>query len=278
MVHIPMKHPRLACPNLFSDVNILKSFAMGYGFDGIDWTIRPEDMPVDPSEEARLAQDLKSLSPLDIRYHLFFKEIELGESDPEQAACAQQILYHACSLISRLSGTVATIHVGLGRDSMADISWDNTLSGLTDLADFAGTLGIRLCLENLAWGWTSRPALYEKLLRKSGCWGTLDIGHARVCRSVRSTAYHVKDFTLPHPERILNAHVYHEETSEGHVPPTKVADLEDRLEMLQRLPNCDWWVLEIREEKGLLQTLRRVREFLESLDAGESDYNYSVNY
>ena len=73
-----------------------------------------------------------------------------------------------------------TVHVGLDRDSMEEISWEKTLTNLANLAALARILGIRVCLENLARGWTSRPDLYEKLIRKTNCWGTLDIGHAQV--------------------------------------------------------------------------------------------------
>ena len=147
---------------------------------------------------------------------------------------------------------------------MEDVSWEKTIAGLTDLSTRARASGIRLCLENLAWGWTGRPELYEKLIRKTNCWGTLDIGHAQVCPSVTSQAYDVQDFAFPHPERILGAHIYHEETAAGHIPPGHHSDLDDRLRLLKGLPLCDWWVLELRDEKSLLQTLDCVREFLQA--------------
>ena len=90
----------------------------------------------------------------------------------------------------------------------------------------------------------------------------MDIGHARASQSVASGAYDLEDFLNPHSERILNAHVYHEETSGGHVAPVSVKDIESRLRMLIGLPFCDWWVIELREHKSLVKTLRVVREFL----------------
>ena len=257
-----MANPKLACPNLFSDVGSLKSFAMDYGFQGIDWTLRLKDLPKNPLEETRLINALARLAPLETRYHLFFPDTELGDTNPAKAASAMKTFSHACELISRVRGRFITVHLGLGRDSMSGISWEQTLAGLTDLAASASDMGIRVCLENLIWGWTSRPELYERVLRKTGCWSTLDIGHARVCNSVASGARDLDDFALPHPMRILNAHIYHEETAEGHVPPTRYADLEQRLRLLRDLPLCDWWVLELREEKALLQTLDCVKEFL----------------
>jgi hypothetical protein len=199
-----------------------------------------------------------------VRYHFFFTGTELGDSDPEKRAEAARLYRYLCRLVARLGGRRITIHVGLGRNSSTGLSWQKTVKGLTDLVGFAAGLGIRVCLENLARGWTSRPSLFEKLLTATGCWGTLDIGHARCSASVPSRSSRIEDFVLAHPERFLNAHIYHEETMEGHLPPKTLADIEDRLRLLRSLPSCDWWVLELREEQPLVQTLGVVREFLET--------------
>ncbi len=259
-----MNGPKLACPNFYPDVSNLKSVALDCGFHGIDWTLRPDDLPKNSAEEARLMNSLSRLAPLEVRFHLFFPDNELGDIDAERAASATKTFFAAFDLISKLAGRFATVHVGLGRDSMEDVSWERTIHGLTDLRTKARVSGIRLCLENLSWGWTARPELYEKLIRKTNCWGTLDIGHARVCQSVRSQAYDVQDFVFPHRERILSAHIYHEETAEGHIAPIHHSDLDDRLHLLRGLPLCDWWVLELREDKSLLHTLDCVRGFLQA--------------
>jgi len=262
-----MNSPKLACPNLCRDVIKLKSFALDYGFNGIDWTLSPGDLPRNLLDEERFVRSMSRLAPLEIRYHLFFPGHELGHIDAPRARSAKHIFYKALALIAKLSGRYATVHVGLGRDSMEGISWERTIAGLRDVAAKARQSGIRICLENLVRGWTGRPNLYEKLIRKTGCWGTLDTGHAHVCASVTNQAYDVEDFALPHPERILSAHIYHEETMAGHIPPARSSDLEDRLLLLQGLPLCDWWVLELREEPALLQTLYCVREFLQEFSS-----------
>jgi hypothetical protein len=70
---------------------------------------------------------------------------------------------------------------------------------------------------------------------------------------------------MPHPERAFNAHVYHEEVNDLHVPPVCLDDVRGRLDLLSSL-SCNWWVLELREEAPLLTTLKIVREYLESRD------------
>ena len=256
-----MSRPKLACCNFMPDVKRLREFALDHGFDGVDWSFTPENLPMTGGEEASLAKAVASLDPLDIRYHCAFKRTDLGDVDEGRAAEAMKVFRHVCRIVSEMGGGVVTIHVGLGRDSTHNLSWDRTITGLSSLVDFANGLGIRLCLENLAWGWTCRPELFERLVRKSESWATLDIGHARVSPSVVTQQYQVEDFVSPHPERFLNAHIYHEEEGDDHLPPKDVADIQPRLNILRRLASCDWWVLELREEEPLRRTLQVVREF-----------------
>lgn len=244
-------------------MNFLRHFALEHGFEGVDWSFTAESLPRSPGQESAFSKTIADLYPLEIRYHCALRNTDLGDLHNEQAKSALDMFRRACRLVSKLGGHFLTIHVGLGRNTTTDLSWERTIARLGDLVRFADNIGVRICLENLAWGWTSRPELFEKLIRKSGCSATLDIGHARISPSVLSQQYHVEDFVVPHPERFLNAHIYHEENGEGHIPPRRLEDLEDRLRLISRLPSCNWWVLELREEKALLSALRVVREFME---------------
>lgn len=256
-----IKTPKLACCNFIPKVNVLKKFALEHGFAGIDWSFRQENLPRSPAEESALANTISSLHPLEVRYHCAFKKIDLGDVDDENSKEAMSLFRRVCRLVSKLGGRFLTIHVGLGRDTTIDLSWNRTIQRLADLVRSGNEMGVRICLENLAWGWTSRPELFEKLIRKSGCWATVDVGHALVSPSILSHQYRVRDFVVPQAERIVNAHVYHQENDERHMPPDKLEDLEDRLHMLLELPWCDWWVLELKEEEPLLETLDVVDEF-----------------
>ena len=264
-----MNSPKLACCNFIPEVGELKEFALKHGFVGIDWSFSQTNFPQTPAEESALVKSISSLHPLEVRYHCAFKKIDLGDVEEENSKDATNIFRRVCRLVAKLGGRYITIHVGLGRDSTIDLSWDRTIERLADLVRYGYSMGVRLCLENLAWGWTSRPELFEKLIRKSGCWATIDLGHAFISPSVLSQQYRVKDFMVPHPEQIVNAHIYHKENHEHHLPPAKLEDLDERLDMLCQLPWCDWWVLELRHEKPLLQTLDLVNEFLRRESAKE---------
>jgi sugar phosphate isomerase/epimerase len=258
-----MKAPTLACCNFIPEVDDLRQFALDLGFAGIDWTFTLDNLPDGPAAEAELSRALLRLHPLEMRYHLAFAGLDLGDENPEEGQRALRVFREVCRLISKLGGRVVTMHVGgLGRETSSDLCWQTALDALSDLVQSCNRLRLRLCVENLAVGWSSRPKLYEKLLRLSGAWATLDLGHARVCQAVQSGGWRVQDFVSPHPERFVNAHIYHEETEAGHIPPATVAQMELRLLLLDTLPLCDWWVLELREEAALKQTLGIVQDYL----------------
>lgn len=257
-----MNHIKLACCNFIDDARQLRAFALDHGFAGVDWTLANPDFPWHPAAEADLTRTVKELHPLEVRFHCAFAQTDLGDDDPDQAVTAYRTFQAVCRLVAGINGRYLTMHIGLGRDSTIDLGWDRTLAKLRDLVQFARKSWLRLCLENLAWGWTSRPDLFEKLLRKSGAWATLDIGHAQVCPSVTSKQFVFEDFIYPQPERIVNAHIYDRENSRGHLPPASLEDLRERLDLLAGLPLCDWWVLELREESALHQTLGVIREYL----------------
>ena len=179
------------------------------------------------------------------------------------AAEAADILFrHIIRLVTKGNGKFLTIHVGLGHQSTEPLSWERTIRNLRRLVQYGTERQVTVCLENLAWGWTSRPHLFEKLIRKSGAGVTFDIGHAYACESVVSHHYTIEDFVSPHPQRIFNAHVYHTELSGlGHVPPKEPNDLRARLLLLEKV-NCPWWVIEIREPEALVHTKRIIDEYL----------------
>jgi len=254
--------PKLAFSNLVVNPDEAKDFATKYGFDGVEWTISQETLPKSPSEESALMETISHLHPLEIRFHGAFRKMDIGDKDPVIADEALQSFKKISRIVSKLQGRYLTIHLGLGLDTTTHLSWERSVERLAELVIYSNSLDVHLCLENLGWGWTSRPELYEKLIRKTGAWATLDIGHAMVSPSVRSQQYTIEDFVSPHPDRFLGAHIYHEEKGKGHMPPKELADLKYRLELVSMLPLCDWWVLELHQKKALLATLNIVREFL----------------
>jgi len=258
--------PKLAVCNFFADVKEVRGFALDHGFSGIDWSFDVDTIPETPAEESNWVQSLSALDSLEVRYHCPFYQIDLGHDDPKEAKKAEVLFYRIIRLVSKVRGKYLTIHIGLGHDSTEPLSWEGTIENLGRLVRHGAARGVKVCLENLAWGWTSKPHLFEKLIRGSGAAVTFDIGHAHACESVRSHYYSAEDFVTPHSDRVLNAHVYHTEISGvGHLPPDRLEDIEDRLNILRDI-GCDWWVLEVRETDGLLQTKKVVDQYFTQPD------------
>ncbi|MGA2401753.1 MAG: TIM barrel protein [Syntrophobacteraceae bacterium] len=262
-----MNPPAIAICNFIHDTAALRETAARHGFSGVDWTFKLEDLPGNEIEESRLLCDISKLNGLEVRYHCAFKGVDLGDEDDRKAGAAMEVFQKVCRIVSRLEGRFMTVHLGLGRKSPEGLSWERTISALGELVSYAQGLGVHLCLENLASGWSSRPQLFEKLIRKTGAGITLDIGHARVCQSVQCQVFELEDFVLPHHDRVFNAHIYHEEVDDRHVPPGCLEDIRGRLDLLSSLA-CDWWVLELREKAPLLATLEVVRKYLENPAVG----------
>jgi sugar phosphate isomerase/epimerase len=259
-------NPKLALCNIFPDIERLGDFAHDYGFSGIDWSFDLNRLPETPAEESRWANGLSSLSPLEIRFHCPFYQVDLGHNDPGEAKAAKAIFRRIIRLVSKAGGEYLTIHIGLGHNSTEPLSWNATLKNLREIVRFGAEHRVKICLENLAWGWTSRPNLFEKLIRRSGADVTFDIGHAHACESVRSQQYTIEDFITPHKGRVLNAHIYHTETSGlGHLPPERLEDIEARLDLLQGA-GCRWWTIEIRESDTLIRTKELIDRYLACLD------------
>ena len=193
--------------NFISDTNKLGEFARHHGFSGIDYSFNVQNLPRTPALESRWIQEIASLEPLEIRYHCPFERVDLGHDDIEKAHEAEMLFRRIIRLISKAGGRYVTIHIGLGHESTEPLSWDTTMEKLRRLVHYGRTMQVTVCLENLAWGWTSRPNLFEKLIRASGAAVTFDIGHAHACESVRSHHYALEDFVTPHSDRVFNAHI-----------------------------------------------------------------------
>jgi len=259
--------PCIVMCNIFPGAEKVKAFALKKGFEGIDWSFDLDRLPQTPLQESRWAKEQAGLAPFEVRYHCPFYQIDLGHDDPALAAKADAVFRRIIRLVSKVGGRYLTIHIGLGHDSTEPLSWKTTLDNLRKLVQFGASHRVTVCLENLAWGWTSKPNLFEKLIRLSGAGVTLDIGHAHVCESIRSQQYATEDFVSPHANRVFNAHIYHREVAgKGHVPPKNGEEISDRLCLLQGI-GCKWWVIEIRDPEQLLQTKMVIDAWLAEREA-----------
>jgi sugar phosphate isomerase/epimerase len=256
------ENPKLAAPNLITDPEKMRNFAITHGFNGIDWSFDLAHLPATPAEESQWAARQKIFKPLEVRYHCPFLQVDIGHENPAHRNHAMDIFRRMIRLVSKARQKYLSIHVGLGRDTTKILSWEATIRNLQELVQYGRESGVTVALENLIWGWSSKPNLFEKLVRRSGAHVTVDIGHAKACDSVQSQTYRFRDFISPHSDKVTNAHIYdYEVPGVGHIPPDRVEDIADRLDTLMQTP-CRWWVLEIREAPELLRTKAVVDDYL----------------
>lgn len=269
--------PKLAMCNFLPGIDKLGEFAARHDFDGIDFSFDLKNLPSTPAQESRWVKEMSALGQLEVRYHCPFERVDLGHDDADKVKEADILFRRIIRLISKAGGRYVTIHIGLGHDSTEPLSWEITIDKLRRLVNYGRTMRVMVCLENLAWGWTSKPNLFEKLIRRSGAAVTLDIGHAHACESVQSQQYTIEDFVSPHADKVCNAHIYHTEILDlGHVAPKKREDIEDRLSLLRNI-GCTWWVIEIREDKELLEARKIVDEYLHREAGSFSSYGALEN-
>jgi hypothetical protein len=77
---IPVK-PKLAMSNFITDLDRLRRFAIGHGFDGIEWSFELEHLPRAPAEDSRWVNLMALLEPLELRFHCPFKKLDMGHED-----------------------------------------------------------------------------------------------------------------------------------------------------------------------------------------------------
>ena len=96
-----MIKPKLVTGNFFEDAEGVRDFALAHGFQGIDWSLKLENLPQTPLEESRWASDQARLAPFEVRYHCPFFQVDLGHDDPGQAKKADTLFRRIIRMVSR---------------------------------------------------------------------------------------------------------------------------------------------------------------------------------
>jgi sugar phosphate isomerase/epimerase len=249
--------PRIAICNIYGeDATRLADFAYNLDFQGIEWCVAPDGTDIDLLKQIDLLRDFE------VRYHMRWPGIEFAYAD-SRSKTALDLYRRKFELISMTGCSYITIHLGLGRIDCIELDWNKAITNLSRLVDAGAELGITVCLENLAANWTSKPEFFEQIVKQTGASTTLDIGHAHVCQMNHPEENIYEKYVQPNREKILNAHVYHTEIPRiGHIAPDDLSQINDRLSLLDSLPNCKWWVIELTKPDEILRTRRICQNFL----------------
>jgi len=235
----------------------LAEFAAANGFSGIDWSLDPS-LP-----EKKFLSLMRSLTGFQVRYHCRFFGVDLAYTD-QRGHDSLGLLKRTVEQISKAGGTHMTVHSGLGNPTGEGIDVSHAIDNLAVLAAYGRSNGVAVCIENLTTPLTNDPRLFRRLVRESGAYATVDIGHAHAVRHLHPQDDVFSSYILPLRDRLLNAHVYHTELDGyGHVPPGMLSDISSRLDLLGLADACNWWVIELMNPSEVVRTRDLLQSYLD---------------
>lgn len=263
--------PRLAISNqAFDSAAAVLDFCRAHSCDAVEYTFCRSAREIEKVREEITGIELLLQSGLQVRYHLAFSSMELGHPDPLSAKVAGEFHGVCLDLVAALGGKYITLHVGLDAAVLRQLDYAAAMANLADLVALGEKLGVTVCLENLRRGRSGDPLGYRALLDASGALATLDIGHALAQEDATGIAGYALEFIECCKERICGAHVYeiekvHERTGIGwHKAPQDLELLRPVLDKLITCPNCQWWLVELTDQREVAETLGLLRGYLYS--------------
>ncbi|UCE98189.1 MAG: sugar phosphate isomerase/epimerase [Dehalococcoidia bacterium] len=256
-IQIRKPEPIIAISNILdADAARLADFAHNFGFAGIEWSIDPH------ASDIELLKQIDLLKDFEVRFHMRWPGIEFAHAD-NRSEMAMNLYRSKLELLAIMGGEYNTIHLGLGRVDLKELDWRKAIYNLTELVYFGNELGIKVCLENIVANWTGKPELFNQIIRQTGAGVTLDIGHAYVCQTKKPTENVYEQFTKPNWNNVFGAHIYHTEIPNvGHISPDNLLQIEKRLALLNSLPHCNWWLIELAKPAEILKTSKICQKFL----------------
>jgi len=197
-------------------------------------------------------------SGVPVRFHGFFPGYEIGHPENDVAARAMQLHRSALEAMCGVGEPVITLHVGLRHADPIDA--DRVVENLTRLQQHASRLGITIGLENLRRGPTSDPETLADWARSAGTAITLDLGHMLSSEVVLSGAQSAYGFLDTVAERLVEVHLYEQETDRHHPPHdmSVLGPLVDRL----LATKCAWWTIELDDYDEALATRALLLDYL----------------
>ena len=195
-----------------------------------------------------------------LRYHGLLPGYEIGHADIALADVAMRKYMAVLEAIHGLDESVITFHIGFNPNDPIDFS--RATANLRHLVEYARSLGITVCLENLRRGLTSNPKNLVALAHDSGAMITLDTGHALSCDIVKSGKLTALDFLEVVADRLFEVHIYEEE-AHRHLPPKDMTILGPVVDHLLET-KCKWWTIELDDYDEALTTRNLLLDYLQS--------------
>jgi sugar phosphate isomerase/epimerase len=233
--------------------------ARNNGYVAIDWTVELDSLSRFKKNRLRLNDLPRLRQGQEVRYHCPLGAFEIAHVNPYIAKNSVKLIKNCMDMIRYFDARYLTLHIG-GAGTIEQLSWDAAVRNLTELVEYGGKCGIKLCLENLKSGWTSDPVLFCKLIKSSGAGVTFDIGHANSSVYAVSGQATCLDFLGEVQNYLFNAHIYEAEDP-YHIAPEDLGVIGPTLKALMGTP-CDWWVVELDDPESVEKTRSLLEDFV----------------
>ncbi len=246
------------CTHLIPANKSGSDIAAACGAKGIDFAVKSSNIG---NLEQAVNDCCGANGDFDIRFHAYFADVEIGSPDVRRAAKSLALMRQVVTDISAVQGRFLTIHLGFNPGLNGAIDINSTVDGLTALVNFAGTLGVTICVENLRRGLTARPEDLIRLAEESGASVTFDIGHFNSSKAA-ANGWTAENMISRLGNRIAAAHVYEAEVDgQGHIAPLDTKTIKPALDALSKT-TCTWWVAELGDPGEICRTVDLLRDYL----------------
>ncbi len=259
--------PTLAvCGHIADTIEDAASLAISASLaGGIDYSFVPTDLTRAYDDIDRLRSSCLARVP-EVRFHLPLGYHELSCEDERAGEEAVAWAGEAVRIAASRGGSTLTVHLGLPSDASPE-RLERSIARLRRLVEQGRERGVEVCLENLRWGLTSEPETFIAIVDGSGARVTFDVGHAVSSEAGRTHTPGWR-FAAMLGDRIRNAHIYEREES-CHIAPKTLDGIAPVLDALLRT-SCDWWVIELPDEREAIRTRELVEAFVREWHAVRS--------
>ena len=202
-------------------------------FRAIESDIDYIPVPLSVERRKQLKTKFQDLG-ISLRFHLPHTTCDVGSRNVKIREISEKFIQLNIELIKGLGADYAVLHFAQYSDLEIP-----SLDSLKAVVETASQNGIKLAIENLFYGPTSKPNLLNHISSESGTDIAFDVGHAR---RIMTT----EDFLNLLSSRITHVHFYgFEDDFFNH--RTFLSDLEaiETAKILLKETNAEWWTIEM---------------------------------
>lgn len=236
---ITLAHSSLCCKY----IDDILALALSSDYKAIEWDLNFIPPTISETRNRDIFSCLTN-NGLKIRYHLPYSFLEIAHTNQDIRCFSVLTIKQYLDYINKLNGHYAVIHVGYDNNSDKSLA----LKSLNEIAAYAKSRDIYICIENLIRGLTTDAMFLQQALEIENVYLCLDTGHAHVV-SLEDEYYLQSLLNLLN--KCIHAHVYYtEDKAYNHL---SFSDFQSMLAsgILSSLfsSKCKWYTMELDQQQ-----------------------------